>query len=656
MFVTAADGKFTIELTSAIPGQPAVVATKIGYRTRGVEFLELPSEDVLIELLFASPPDNETYAFHPPGKGEAGSSTAYCDHCHTTLVKQFLTSAHAKAAKDPFVQDLYAGVTEAANTAAECASKGGIWRPGITPGSADQTSLKCYIGGGVLPDLNPACGGSALACDDPALSVAEKPTAFGKCADCHAPGMKGKAGGRNLHDAVGIPFESGNHCDVCHKIRDVDLSQPAGVGGAAILQRPREKLSDMPGALPAQVMFGPLPDVPNEFMGGSYQPKFKTAELCAACHQYNQEPLLPGSGLDPARWPTGLPVLDTYGEWKASSFNNPGTPCQFCHMPPDDTGLVSSLDVTTADNASLVFGFVRPPEDLRKHIFRGPLEGSPRLINGALNLVLQTKVAGAQVEATVTVQNTLAGHAIPTGEPMRSLVLLVQAEGCGGAWPANAGATVHDGGGSYSAGTVGSDVTQNGTSLTWNSAAAVAKSNMRVRVVRPTGTFDDYSGVGFFADPTLTAEEKGLPLFEPVGEANIVGVAGPVLSLDAAIAMQPGDIIYLGDVAPMPPIDGAGTSAFAGASGYTFAKTLTDPDGNRHVHHYRGVDIVSDNRISPQSSATTTHQFGVPMGCTAGKVTATLLYRPVPLQMAQLRGWAAKDWVVGSAAENVSVP
>lgn len=47
------------------------------------------------------------------------------------------------------------------------------------------------------------------------------------CADCHAPGIEGKAGGRDLHDPVGIAFESGNHCDVCHKARDHVVGQAA---------------------------------------------------------------------------------------------------------------------------------------------------------------------------------------------------------------------------------------------------------------------------------------------------------------------------------------------------------------------------------------------------------------------------------------------
>lgn len=663
-FTTGPDGVFSIELTKDIPGTRTVVAAKIGYRSAGAEFLALPDGPTELVLLAVKAPDNPGYKFEPPGTGDPAidNSTAVCGHCHTTFVAQYRASAHAKATKDPLVQDLYSGVSEGPVSQAECALRGGELRAGLVPGTESDTVDKCYAGGGVLPDLNPGCGApGGLSCDDPALPAAQKPTSFGRCADCHAPGMDGPAGGRNLHEAVGIAFDAGNHCDVCHKARDVDLTKPAGVAGALVLQRPHEKVSDQPAAKTIQVMFGPLPDVPNPFMGGSLQPKFSTSELCGACHLQRQEALLPGSALDPGRWPEGLPTHETYTEWEQSTYNTPGTPCQFCHMPPDDTGLASTLDVTNASNASLAFGFVRPPEQIRKHIFRGPLHGAPRMIDLALNLALSTAVStnaggDAEVTASVTLQNVGAGHAIPTGEPMRSLVLVVRAAGCAADWPAVGGMTVHDGGGALARGIAGVDVQANGATLTWPGGAAAATPGMAVRVVRPTGTFDDYPGVGFFADGALTPAEKGLEIFAPVGESVVTAASAGSLTLAAAIPLLPGDVVYLGQPLPAPPVDGEGALPLAGAAGYTFAKTLVDPAGERSVHHYRAVDIASDNRIPPLAMAKTKHTFRLPAGCSTGKVTAVVLYRPVPVDMARLRGWDARDWVVAQANENVTAP
>ncbi|HZO12700.1 MAG TPA: carboxypeptidase-like regulatory domain-containing protein, partial [Polyangiaceae bacterium] len=309
---SAADGTFTLTMRYEGMGVPAVVATKTGYRTAGVEFYALPDEAVTLTLYSVNPPDNTDYLYGEPGDGN-GPSTAYCGHCHNTFADQFTASKHKQATKNPLVQDTYAGVTQAFTTQASCTAAGGSWKVGLVPGTSADTTNKCYLGGGVLPDLNTGCGGpSQPACDHPAST----PSAFGACADCHAPGIEGVAGGRNLHDAVGIAFDNGVHCDPCHKVSFVDPTQPAGVGGKLVVQRPIERV----GLNPRQVMFGPLLDVPNSFMGGSYQPQFAEAVFCSGCHEQLQPALIPGQSLNATRWPDGLPVHSTYSEWLSGPF------------------------------------------------------------------------------------------------------------------------------------------------------------------------------------------------------------------------------------------------------------------------------------------------------------------------------------------------
>lgn len=651
---TGPDGKYTIAMTRAIPGTTTVVASKLGYRTAGVELYTLPDGPVDLPLSFITQPDNEGYHYGDPGNGEHvhDNNTDYCGHCHMTFVKQFVTSAHAEATKDPFVQDLYAGVTEALVDQASCEAAGGAWRDGIAPGSPGVAKKKCYRGGGVLADLNATCAAGAQACDDPALAAATKPTRFGRCADCHAPGIEGHVGGRDLHEATGLAFDRGNHCDVCHHIQDVDLTKPPGVGSALIMGRPRDTVAG-PGSKLIQALYGPLLDVPNQFMGGSLQPKFATSELCGGCHEQKQEALIAGQSLNAQRWPDGLPTHSTYSEWKASSFNTPGSQCQFCHMPPDKSGLKNTLDVTTEINASITFGFVRPPEQIRQHVFRDPLDGSPRFIDQSLLLTVGGVKNGASIDVTAKVKNTLAGHAIPTGEPMRSLVLLVRGVACGNVINATSGMTVQDIGGSRARGVVGVDVTANGAALTWASGAATAKAGDVVRVVRATGAYDDYAGIGFFASAALTPAEKGLPIYAPVGEVAVITNASGVLTLASALPLQAGDIVFLGDALPPTLVDGDVTRALAGAAGYTFARTLLDAAGARFVPHYRAVDMVSDNRIAPGATATTTHTFALPNGCASAKITATLLYRQTPSDLSRERGWDAKDYVVGETSTNV---
>ncbi|NUO50259.1 MAG: carboxypeptidase regulatory-like domain-containing protein [Polyangiaceae bacterium] len=657
--LTGPDGTFSWEVTDEVPGERVIVAAKIGYRTAGEPFASVPDGPVTITLFEVAAPDNaQGYEFGHPGVGDPliDNSTLYCGHCHTTFAAEFNQSAHARATRDPRVQDLYAGAATAWTNAAACAAAGGEWRDGTVPGSPATSAPRCYVGDGALPDLNDCGAPGNLACDDPALPAPMKPTQFGACADCHALGMDGPSGGRDLLEAEGIGFEFGNHCDACHHVRDVDLSLPPGGGGRLVMQRPREKIGDRITGMTRQAMFGPYPDVPNPFMGGSYQPKFMTAELCAGCHQQKQEALLEGSSLDPARWPDGLPTHSTFEEWEAGPFT--ATPCQGCHMPPK-FDLFNSVDVSSADEAGITFGFGRPADRLRSHSFRGPLmvvDGMPRLLDGAAQLDVVAGPAGGQLEVTTTVENIGCGHALPTGEPMRALLLVLRVEGCGAELVQTAGATLDDLAGAIEIGVVGVDATVAGNVVTWTDGAAKAQPGQLVRVVRASGTFVDYEGPGFFSDPNMPADEKGFEIDAAIGRGAVVSVVWPALTLDASIAAQPGDRIFLVDPLPTSFVDGDPSRALGGLSGMSFSRVLVDPSGRRRVPHYRAIDIVRDNRLSPVVPHVASHAFAVEPGCTEATVTATLLYRPHPLDLSKERGWDARDFVVRQTSVTVPTP
>src|SRR5690606_253041 len=124
-------------------------------------------------------------------------------------------------------------------------------------------------------------------------------------------------------------------------------------------------------------------------------------------------------------------------------------------------------------------------------------------------------------------------------------VLLVEAEACGQPVAALSGFTVDDLGGASASGTVGGAITVAGAELTWPDSGA--QIGDVVRAVRPTGAFEDYAGIGFFADPSLSPAEKGRPLRAPVGDAVVIAVAGDVLTLDASLPLLAGDLVHLGD-------------------------------------------------------------------------------------------------------------
>lgn len=656
---TGTDGSFVLTMIYGGFGTPTVVASRRGYRTIGLEFSEVPSAPIELVLRAIEPPDNEAYSYGAPGHGK-DPSTAFCGHCHDSIAAEFQTSKHAQATRNPLVQDLYAGVAGALQTKVACDSAGGQWRSGRVPGSSAESAAKCYLGTGVLPALNALCGtANTLTCDDPLLPVADRPTQFGGCADCHSPGMNGKAGGRNLLEATGIAYENGVHCDFCHKVAEVALEKPPGVGGRLRVQRPSETFGDGgPGAKVRQAMFGPLIDVPNPNMGGSLQPQFATAVFCAGCHEALQPALVPGTTLAP-RFSAGLPVHSTYSEWLLGPYSGAGVPCQHCHMPANEK-LDSAADLGNAVTASITFGFPRPSNQIRKHIFRSPLvQLSPqglRLIDSALTSSSSGVVAAGQLEVDVAVGNIGCGHAVPTGDPMRAVVMFVEATCNGVPLSASGGMTIDDIGGAKSRGIVGGGVTLAESSVSWLAAKGVAKVGDRVRVVRALGAFHDYDGVGLFAGTSLLPSQKGMPIFEPIGEASVSSLTATGFALDRPISGAMGDVVYLGD--PTQSVDGQSSLALSGAPGIVFAKVLIDEQGGRQVPHFRGTDIVSDNRIAPTKVHHSAHRFALPGTCTktTATVQVTLLYRPIPLAEASLRAWKAVDYRIGSSTSTIAVP
>ena len=644
--LTQEDGSFTFVLEDPGWGLSVLVAAKPGYRAVGMEHF-MPGMPVTLTIHELAAPDNEEYVYEELGDGY-DIDKEDCTHCHAILVREFLDSKHAQATRSPLLQDLYAGVNRTYENQTRCENAGGVWRQGLTPGTDDAPQNKCYIGGGVLGDLNGGCGGeNQSACDDPAIGPEAAPTVFGSCADCHAPGINGVAGGRNLHEATGLAYEKGVHCDVCHKVKDIDMSQPPGVGQRLVMGRPGEEGFNVFKWRP--VYFGPLIDVPIVAMGGSYQPKFNEAVFCAGCHQQEQPALLPNESLDNDKWPNGLPIHATYEEWLDGPYNQESTACQFCHMP-ERYGRANSTDLGTVENQSIMFGFVREPEDNRQHIFRSPLHGEPRLIDKALYTSINLTAEGQSLNATVSVSNVGCGHAVPTGEPMRSLIMVVEAttENCG-PLIATGGMTLSDTAGMLAEGVEGTHTQTTESTVSWAQGAAVAQAGLVIRVARATGTFDDYDGVGYFGEAARTAEEKGLEIYAPVGEATVQSVAGSEITLSRALDVQEGDRVYLGEAMPEDFQDGDDALHLAGKPGYAFSKVLVDSAGNRHVPHYKAVDMASDNRIPPGKNAVTQHTFTRPSSCGPGTVAVKVYYRPVPLSLAKLRGWDAADYLISES-------
>ena len=107
--------------------------------------------------------------------------------------------------------------------------------------------------------------------------------------------------------------------------------------------------------------------------------------------------------------------------------------------------------------------------------------------------------------------------------------------------------------------------------------------------------------------------------------------------------LSPGDFAYR-VAGGSWPVDGGVASGWAGSPGFAFARVLADSDGRRMVPHHAAVDVVSDNRLLPQQSWTSTHRFT--STCADPAVTAVLIHRASPLALARQKGWALLDSIL----------
>jgi uncharacterized protein (DUF697 family) len=199
------------------------------------------------------------------------------------------------------------------------------------------------------------------------------------CLGCHAP-MAGELNDIGL--ARKVSWE-GVTCDWCHSMREV---KDDGKNFKAAVQF-------------GGVKSGPSKDSISPAHATRYSSLHTSALLCAACHEYR-------NGL-------GFPVVTTYSEWKESPSGKGDLECQQCHM-------------------EFVQGAVVDPRVRREsshlvNLHAMPGSHSVGQLNRALTAKLTAMRNGETVDVVVKVKNEGAGHRLPTGSPMRQLILVVRA-------------------------------------------------------------------------------------------------------------------------------------------------------------------------------------------------------------------------------------
>ena len=314
----------------------------------------------------------------------------------------------------------------------------------------------------------------------------------------------------------------------------------------------------------------------------------------------------------------------TYSEWQAGPMNEV-QPCQACHMPPDPSAgnsadLYQSFDL----RPGYVAGWERPTGTVKKHSWIGPRQPESGMLEMAAALHIETQRAGDIVTATVTTKNIGAGHAIPTGEPMRSMVLLVRAT-CGDIEQSAVGGDVVPAFAGY--------LERRTSNEAWTHWPA-AEVGQQLVVIAQSGSFRDYDGPGSFALGQFTAAQKGLPEESYVGMATIVSVTDGFITTEPPLPS--GDVVYRVPATTWPE-DGDAIGRYAGRPGMAFARVLADGEGHQMVPFFRASDVVIDNRLMPQYSWTSEHVFAVT--CDTPVVDARLWYRPYVPEENDVKQW-----------------
>ena len=616
--LTDAQGTASVTLDMTQYGEVALSISHPEARTEHQTVRDGETTTFTVEMVRYNRSDNLDYVFGDPGIPDQADTTAQCSHCHKTLNRSWYGSPHRNAASNPWVQGIYAGTADLEQSA--CEDAGGSWELGLEPGTRAEIS-RCYLGAGTLPDLN-ACEGG---CDETA-------TAYGQCADCHAPGINGMIGGRDLLEAEGMEHSEGVSCDVCHKVESTDPeSTEPGVAGWLNLLRPSEAGGLGQDYFP--LMFGPFPDVPSPVMGAVPKAHYQDGSLCGGCHEHWQDALVPETTVDAERWPDGLPVHTTYSEWQQGPLGD-ALACQSCHMPPDpNVGNAADLGNIIDLEPGVVPGWMRPAGQVREHSWVGPRTPESQMLQLAAGLDLEMEQTEAGWLVSATVSNVGPAHYIPTGEPMRQIFVVLEATCAGQPLPATGGAALPAWLGAL-------ESQESGDWSLWPSAQV----GDVIRVVQDVGPLA-YSGWGPFSDSSTDGSftDKGLRDERVVGSAVVTWVGEGGMGLDQAL--PPGDRAYLVRGAELPSTaqESAEQSAgmWAGAPGMSFQRVMADVEGDWMVPHHAAVDVVADNRIAPGESASSTHLFGA---CAEPpQIQAALLHRGTTWALAGQKNWTLND-------------
>jgi predicted CXXCH cytochrome family protein len=204
------------------------------------------------------------------------------------------------------------------------------------------------------------------------------------CLGCHSPLV---AQTRDFTLQKKLSWE-GVTCEYCHSMRQVNTSGPNPMAVLSL----------------AVVKSGPMRETKGSPHGTIFSEVHTSSLVCAPCHEYKNA--------------SGFPVLTTFSEWKNSQYAKEGKQCQSCHMTRV-AGAVVDPKVAHSSTAKI-------------NLHQMPGSHSLAQLTSAVKAQMSTTHQGDRLKITVDVVNAKAGHYLPTGSPLRKLVLEVRADVYGG--------------------------------------------------------------------------------------------------------------------------------------------------------------------------------------------------------------------------------
>ena len=207
------------------------------------------------------------------------------------------------------------------------------------------------------------------------------------CLNCHAP-----VAYFNNDPKLTQPISrEGVSCDFCHSIAEVLPGTP---------ESPQFRFEF------GGVKQGPLSDPKSSAHKTRFNELYQQSLFCKGCHELKSA--------------TGVPLITTWSEWQESPYADKGVTCQQCHME-QIPGRTVAASIQKSERTQISNHDVGAGHSLTKR-----------------RQALEIKIAGIEthrnrVRVLVDLTNKGAGHQMPTGLPVKKIILKVKIEDASGA-------------------------------------------------------------------------------------------------------------------------------------------------------------------------------------------------------------------------------